>query len=97
MILGIASAIARISIVFIGIFAGINVVGGGLSQQSTNEFMANLIVIISVIAPYLIGVGVASIFLYVFLFPDRESRATVIFWGIIMMLYLLALIFIPGL
>lgn len=97
IVLGIIGAVARLGIVFFGVFAGISVVGGGLSEQSTNEFMASLIRVMDAVSPYLVGLGAVSIFLHVSLFPDKESRGTLLFWAVIMISYLLAKLFITWL
>lgn len=97
VILGIASSILRMALTLLGVLAIPVVMGGRLSEQPTNELMAALVPVAGAITPYLIGVGAASVFLYVFLFPAKESRGALVGWGILMTLYLIAKIFIAWL
>lgn len=96
VVLGIIASVMRMTIALLGALAIPVIMGGRLPEQPTNEFMANLAVFIGVTAPYLIGLGVTSTVLYVFVFPDEESRATLVFWGILMTIYFMCLILIPG-
>lgn len=94
IVLGIIGFVLRVILTFLGALAIPFVMGGRLFLQSPNEILAVSIIVLNIVTPYLIGLGAASIFLYVFLFPDKESRGVLVGWGILMTVYVIAKIFI---
>lgn len=67
------------------------------AEQPSASFMLIFAPFILAIAPYAIACGAVSAFLYVYLFPDKESRSILIGWGVMMTLFLIGIMYLQWL
>ena len=97
VVLGIVFALLRMILAFIGAIstpAAMNDVPTAVHASSGFvSFLLYLAPFIFAVSPYLLAAGSLSAFLYVYLFRDKETQNLFIGWGVLMALYLIAILF----